>query len=205
MMVATSLYSPAAASDSSGFSERESNVTGFSESTFGPPRGGNTTYALPGAGHSATMIRPTPHYQNFQHMTQNAAAGRAGSPSFFSYHNPTLTASPYSTLPRRLQQPQHQDSANFCQHGAFQPQQQVFRPVFAAGRGSPAPGSVPLVDLASSAASTPLGSFAAARHAAAARASPCSSPASSAVANLPRPTKITARTPLLEDDRESCV
>ena len=98
----------------------------------------------------------TPSSSQQQHQYHNlplahaGAAGRSHSPgpASFSYHNPTLAASPYSTLPRRLRQPQQQPSAS-----------------------------------SSPAATAPTSTF------------------KSGAAQL----KITAKTPLLEDDRESCV
>ena len=92
-----------------------------------------------------------------QHQYHNlpiahVGAGRSHSPgpSSFSYHNPTLAASPYSTLPRRLRQQQQQHPPS-------------------SSSSSPAP--------------TATSTF------------------KSGATQL----KITAKTPLLEDDRESCV
>ena len=111
----TSLYSPAGASDSSGFSEQR-------DLSFSPAPGGQAAPA-PGYPHPSQVSNETvrigpagalyslPQQTNFN---SNGSDGRhnvnvhgvpsgKGSPSLghFSYHNQALTASPYSTLPRR--------------------------------------------------------------------------------------------------------
>ena len=71
------LYSPAATSDSSGFSELHAYNN---YSTFNP------------VNNSGRNLESSQHQQQ-----------RCSSPQVpHSYHNPTLMASPYSTLPRRM-------------------------------------------------------------------------------------------------------
>ena len=73
------LYSPAAASDSSGFSEH----TGGAPGIFSPP--------------GMTSFNPA-----LRSQFAEPASGRSLSPQIpHTYHNPTLMASPYSTLPRK--------------------------------------------------------------------------------------------------------
>ena len=85
------LYSPAAASDSSGFSEH----------TSGAPPGG--MFSPPGI---SSFCNPAlrPHYESGGGGgVGQGGQGRSLSPQIpHTYHNPTLMASPYSTLPRNL-------------------------------------------------------------------------------------------------------
>ena len=84
------LYSPAAASDSSGFSEH----------TSGAPPGG--MFSPPGI---SSFCNPAlrPHYESGGGGgVGHGGQGRSLSPQIpHTYHNPTLMASPYSTLPRK--------------------------------------------------------------------------------------------------------
>eukprot|EP00094_Tigriopus_californicus_P009957 TCALIF_09602-PA protein Name:"Protein of unknown function" AED:0.34 eAED:0.34 QI:59/1/0/1/1/0.5/2/0/233 len=104
LLRSSNLYSPAGTSDSSGFSERDS-TGGFG--LTGPNE--RNMYTLP--AHSALRVplnNATQASHNFApgHLSHETSGvlhgGRVGSPSYFSYHNPTLMASPYSTLPRRM-------------------------------------------------------------------------------------------------------
>jgi hypothetical protein len=144
---ASALYSPAATSDSSGFSERETTTTTSSgvaassgTASFGnglllldrpmTTNANNGLYSLPGhaslGGHARPMPpsyttlpssnaqqQQQPHYHNFSALmsineSSSSSGGTLGghSGTLFSYHNPTLSASPYSTLPRRMMQQQ---------------------------------------------------------------------------------------------------
>lgn len=153
------LYSPAAASDSSGFSSEHFT----SHSTFNPafrPPGG-----LGYGGLERSMSPQIPH----------------------SYHNPSLMASPYSTLPRRPGS--STSNSNGGQRGHHPP-------IMAStvGRNSP------LLELTGGSYSNRSSSLG--------RNSSLLPTASEAAANAnKRPSGLTmsVRTPLLDDDRESCV
>jgi len=81
------LYSPIANSDSSGFSEQRADLSSYSGSQGGPP-GGYTTF--------------NPAFRPVAGTGQGHIYDRSLSPQVpHTYHNPTLMASPYSTLPRR--------------------------------------------------------------------------------------------------------
>ena len=85
------LYSPAAASDSSGFSEHTSGVP--PGGMFSPP--GISSFCNP-------AIRPHFESQAGGGSIGYGGQGRSLSPQIpHTYHNPTLMASPYSTLPRK--------------------------------------------------------------------------------------------------------
>ena len=80
VMFRSGLYSPTGTSDSSGFSEQR-------DSSFSPVQQASDLRmgSLPGHAHRGAFD----------------INGRASPHVPFSYHNPALTASPYSTLPRR--------------------------------------------------------------------------------------------------------
>ncbi len=204
MRAATSLYSPAATSDSSGFSERETSSHGNGFTPNGHPAG---LFSLPSQQQQLRQQQQhpfsPPHYHNLPggHAV-DAGPLRAGSPSFFSYHNPTLTASPYSTLPRRLNNGAAANAPPTTQQTLHSPQ--LSR---AFGRNSPQqpPALLELMSTSSpsSSSATPLASFSAA--AGRPVVPPRSRNTALATASAASSSKITARTPLLEDDRESCV
>ncbi len=160
-------YSPAGASDSSGFSERDSSVMSVGRPSIG--------------------------------IFQGDQPPRSGSPSLFSYHNPTLTASPYSTLPRRPTATAtvtqlHSPGAN-----------RVNRPLNL--RGSPMS-----LELSSNYNANNTGGFGRAFQMPVALQQQQQQKSNTLPMNLQHQQqpvkvlqKITARTPLLEDDRESCV
>ena len=146
---ANSLYSPAATSDSSGFSELHAYNN---YSTFNPTRLENQRCSSPQVPHS--------------------------------YHNPTLMASPYSTLPRRM---------------TSQSQAGMHSPINGPGRnGLPIMASAvgrnsPLLELTgvNSIRSSSLGR---------------NMLLSNVEKDIKKSTNNTVRSPLLEsDDRESCV
>lgn len=233
--VGATLYSPAATSDSSGFSERDSSG-GFLSSGGGFASTSVTTavgsqsehdhgrFSLPGhgslrGGGSGTHPPLNGNEAIFENPGSSPfSSGRVGSPSFFSYHNPTLTASPYSTLPRRMQHPTSvsglpmtaQPSASHHQTplSPFSPFSPSRMPLGAAGRNSP------LMDMI---AEQPLEPFnghsslprdrilvpsAVGSHKQLQQQQQKKSPVS-----VPAATpKVSSRTPLLDrDDRESCV
>ncbi len=148
------LYSPAAASDSSGFSDFPSYAT-----TFNP------------------AIRP---------QASRPSLDRSLSPQVpHSYHNPTLIASPYSTLPRRPQ------AASMVVRNGPPPIM-----ASAVGRNSP------LLELTgvSNNRSSSLGRNTSLHHTVAS-----SSAAGSSVLNNGGRPPVAVRSPLMDDDRESCV
>ena len=145
---------------------------------------------------------------NSQHQYHNlpiANVGRSHSPgpasrsvsgTMFSYHNPTLAASPYSTLPRRLHQPSSVISWNteslllsanvglFTVYiTRFNSLKSYFLHIFVLlqQQQRPRPPS-------SSSSTVATSTF----------------KSGGSVKPMP-PLRITAKTPLLEDDRESCV
>ena len=219
----TSLYSPAGTSDSSGFSEQR-------DQSFSPAPGGQPTASgyLQQNNITNETVRLGPTGALFSLQQQNgyraadnsagfemrpnvnfsgAGAGK-GSPTMghFSYHNPALTASPYSTLPRRpgvksiggrnILQDNNGQTINSVTNG----------PISYSNSGDK--HSPLMLELGS------LNSFRGGQTSSLERkqnpnfssqvnAIPHSSPSrSNKVATVQR---VTAKTPLLEDDRESCV
>ena len=178
------LNSPAATSDSSGFSERAMvdqpsllthhgplNQSGWSPGGW-PPAG---ITSLPGhfrGNTSTTAFSPGPPMRQHQ----------PGSPgALFGYHNPTLMASPYSTLPRRAGGASA--GANATVTGRHSPALMSRLNNGSGGlRGTPEPPT--LLELAEPIGWPPSGGQ--------------MNPAAAVL-------KVSARTPLLEDDRESCV
>ena len=175
------LYSPAAASDSSGFSERDSSVVSAS-------------------GFPTMVVHPRNTFSP-GHFNNQAAPDltRSGSPSFFSYQNPALSASPYSTLPRRPP-----NTSNGGTPGLHSPGALRVNPNFNRPRGIVPPLSLELPSsrplMPEPAAAFNGRTFQTAKSSTLPPAMPMSTAANQKVTH-----KITARTPLLEDDRESCV
>ena len=221
----TSLYSPAGTSDSSGFSEQR-------DQSFSPAPGGQPT-APSGylQQHNITneTVRLGPTGALFSLQQQNgyraadnssgfdarpnvnfsASGAGKGSPTMghFSYHNPALTASPYSTLPRRpgakpiggrnILQDNNGQTINSVTNG----------PILysnSADKHSPL-----MLELGS------LNSFRGGQTSSLERKqNPNFSSQVNAMPPHPSPSRsnkvatvqrVTAKTPLLEDDRESCV
>lgn len=143
------LYSPAAASDSSGFSEHTA------PGMFSPP--------------GMTSFNPA--------LRSQFETGRSLSPQIpHTYHNPTLMASPYSTLPRK---PGNRGGGGLGGQGGGPP------PIMASSIGR----NSPLLELTgvSSNRSSSLGRN------------------SSLIPATSEANKRPKGTPLLDDDRESCV
>jgi hypothetical protein len=152
---AGNLYSPAGASDSSGFSEQRDHSSAFS----------------PGHSSFTASFRPGLHLE----------AGRSLSPQIpHSYHNPTLMASPYSTLPRRP--------------------------------GSASRGGPPTIMATTLGRNSPLFELTGASYDRSSSLGRNNSLVTDQQQPLKRPqqpqqlpTAVSVRTPLLDDDRESCV
>ena len=218
----TSLYSPAGTSDSSGFSEQRDQS--FSPAPGGQPPASSGYLQHHNITNETVRLGPTGalfslQQQNGYRAADNssgfdvrpnvnfspAGAGK-GSPTMghFSYHNPALTASPYSPLPRRpgaksivgrnILQDNNGQTINSATNGPIP---------YSSDKHSPL-----MLELGS------LNSFRGGQTSSLERkqnpnfssqvsAMPHPSPSrSSKVATVQR---VTAKTPLLEDDRESCV
>ncbi len=167
------LYSPATASESSGFSEVVNRERGFSPpntSTFLPlhmrPGGGGTHFG-----------GEEPHGP---HGLGGRASPQLGIPS---YHNPGLTASPYSTLPRR-------PGGGPLGFG-------VPPPIMAStvGRNSP------LLELTGYTRSSSLGR----NSSLTIKEEPDNVANTNSATNSKKISNTSVRAPLLNDDRESCV
>ena len=222
----TSLYSPAGTSDSSGFSEQR-------DQSFSPAPGGQPTapagYLQQQNSITNETVRLGPSGAFFSLQQQNGyraadsssgfdgrpnmnfsgTVANKGSPTMghFSYHNPALTASPYSTLPRRpgakpvggrnILQDNNGQTINSVTNG----------PILysnSADKHSPL-----MLELGS------LNSFRGGQTSSLERKqNPNFSSQVNAMPPHPSPSRsnkvatvqrVTAKTPLLEDDRESCV
>ena len=224
-----SLYSPAGTSDSSGFSEQRdssfSPAPPASQSSMAPmyqqqnAQNINETVRIGPAGALFSVAnqnsRPTDNsnvMDNRQnHYFQRITDGK-GSPSLghFSYHNPALTASPYSTLPRRPGGKPTNSSSNMSQdaYGPGMNNMKNQSKSYSTDKNSPM-----MLELST------VNSFRGGHNTASLERKqrqnfstpvslisqpPSSTPTSlkSKVASIQR---VTAKTPLLEDDRESCV
>lgn len=173
------LHSPAATSDSSGFSERaviDPTLMIDHPGQLMRPHlpGWNTTWSAT----PTTTTRMSSLPGNFRGVNtmSHARAAPTGSPNLFGYHNPTLMASPYSTLPRR---------PNATVTGRHSPALSARMAQMSPVSSSRGPNAEPptLLELAE--------------------------PGWGSVGGIggvgSAMVKVTARTPLLEDDRESCV
>ena len=222
----TSLYSPAGASDSSGFSEQR-------DSSFSPAPGGpqlvapvyqqqqqahpsNETIRIGPAG----ALFSLPHQSGFraednstrndsmqQLSFQGGIDGRGSpNPGHFTYHNQALTASPYSTLPRRpgarmnpVRNMMHDihgpimNASNIASNSYSNPSDRHSPLMLELGsvnsfRGGP---TASLGRKQNSNFSTQM--------------SVISQPTMAMKTKVISAQRVTAKTPLLEDDRESCV
>lgn len=224
-----SLYSPAGTSDSSGFSEQR-------DSSFSPaPPSGQSamapTYQQHNSQNSNETIRIGATGALFSVSNQNTRpidnsngidnrqnqffqriTDGKGSPSLghFSYHNPALTASPYSTLPRRPGAKPATSSRNMPQD-AFGPGMNALKSgsnSYSTDKNSPLMLELSTVNSfrgghnTSSLErkqrqnfSTPMSLI----------SQPSSSTPPSIKSKVASIQRVTAKTPLLEDDRESCV
>ena len=224
-----SLYSPAGTSDSSGFSEQRdlsfSPAPPTGQSSMAPmyqqhSQNTNETIRIGPAGalfsvpHQNTRLADNSNVLDSRHNSyfQRITDGK-GSPSLghFSYHNPALTASPYSTLPRRpaakpansvrnMTQDGHGPVMNAMKNGISSNSSDKHSPLMLelstvnSFRGGNSTSSLERKQKMNF--STPVSLIS--------QPSSSSSPSSikSKVASIQR---VTAKTPLLEDDRESCV
>lgn len=221
----TSLYSPAGTSDSSGFSEQR-------EISFSPAPGGQSSIPPIYQQHSNNLndtirIGPAgalfslPHQNNNRPLDNSAGMDNRhnmnfhgitegkGSPSLghFSYHNPALTASPYSTLPRRpgaKTNPVRNTMQN--NHGQFMNSMNAGSNSYSNASDKHSPLMLEL---------STVNSFRGGQTSSLERKQNPNYSTQMAIISQPPPLsmktkvasiqRVTAKTPLLEDDRESCV
>ena len=217
----TSLCSPAGTSDSSGFSEQR-------DSSFSPGPGGSSLHSqqqqmLPinenirvGA---AGALYSFPNHGTFrvgsggggivngnetiQNTAYHGETGR-GSPSLpFSYHNQALTASPYSTLPRR--------PGGRIQGGGVSPMRSIHGPAMnsAAAVGYLSDKHSPLMlelGAVNSFRGGPTASLGRKTNPLTLSQMPGGTqPLAMKSTKVVSAQRVSIKTPLLEDDRESCV
>ena len=227
-VASNSLYSPAGTSDSSGFSEQR-------DSSFSPaPPSGQPSMVpsyQPNSHNINETVRIGPagalfsvpnqngrstdnsngiddrHNSYFQRITDGK-----GSPSLghFSYHNPALTASPYSTLPRRPGGKPAISVRNTTQDGFGAGMNAMKNGINSYVTDKQSPLMLELSTVNSFRGShntsslerkqklnfaTPVSLI----------SQPSSSSPSSVKSKVASIQRVTAKTPLLEDDRESCV